>query len=192
MIENIIIVVLIILVILFLTYYAKSISLTLEEKGISLKVKAKTVLLETTNVKTTPITFSNVTIMQHKLSDGSYFEVATCEPSYAFNEDTKQVIKRLFEANKIELLFSIRNLSAMRVTLKNAQVVNLFVDDSDLTTLKFVYGIPYEIFSPAVKKLRGRGFKEFRIGGMFALAVPITKWRLLHNDYDEIITARTL
>ncbi|CAA6817027.1 MAG: Unknown protein [uncultured Sulfurovum sp.] len=187
--RNIIIVLLIITAVLLLLYYYKASSLNLDSKGVRLSVKEKTVIFETNSIKTTPITFSNVNIMQSKLSNGSYFEIATCEPLYEFNQNTKDVIKTLFEATKVDEIFSIRGLSAMRITLKNSQVVNLFIDDNDMKELKFVYGIPYEIFSPAVKKLMGINFKEFPVGGIFELPVPITKWNVIHNNYDGIITS---
>jgi hypothetical protein len=127
--------------------------------------------------------------MQSKLSDGTYYEVATCEPLYEFNQNTKDVVQTLFEAKSVDKLFSIRGLSAMRVTLGNAQVINLFIDDNDMKELKFVYGIPYEIFAPAVKKLMGKNFKEFTVGGLFELPAPMSKWNVINNDYNGIITS---
>ncbi|MCF6205037.1 MAG: hypothetical protein L3J59_15445 [Methylococcaceae bacterium] len=174
---------------MLVAYYYKASTLNLSDKGITLKVKEKTVFFETTRIQTTPIVFSNVDIMQSKLSDGTYFEVATCEPLYEFNQNTKELIKVLFEAKSVDTLFSIRGLSAMRVTLKNSQVINLFIDDNDMKELKFVYGISYETFSPAVKKLMGMNFKEFPVGGLFELPVPMSKWSVIHNDFDGIITS---
>jgi len=187
--KNIIIVILLILAILLLAYYYKASSLNLESKGVTLKVKEKSVFFESDKIKILPITFFNVNIMQTKLSDGSYFEVATCEPLYEFNQNTKEVVKTVFEANKVDELFSIRGLRAMRVTLKNAQVINLFIDDNDMKELKIFYGIPYEKFSPAVKKLMGSKFKEFPIGGLFELVSPMTKWDVQKNIMDGIITS---
>ncbi|CAA6826672.1 MAG: Unknown protein [uncultured Sulfurovum sp.] len=187
--RNIIIVLILIIAILFLAYYYKASSLKLDATGISLKVKEKAVSFDSNKVKTIAISFSNVNIMQSKLSDGSYFEVATCEPLYEFNQNTKDVVKTLFEANRVDELFSIRGLSAMRVTLKNAQVVNLFIDDNDMKELKFVYGVPYEKFAPAVKKLMGKSFKNFPIGGLFELTVPLSQWNVINNDFNGIITS---
>ncbi len=187
--RNIIIAILIITAMLLLAYYYKASSLNLDAKGVTLKVKEKTAFFDSTNIKTTPIVFSNVNIMQSKLSDGTYFEVATCEPLFEFNQNTKDVINTLFEADKVEVLFSIRNLSAMRVILKNAQVINLFVDDSNMKELKLFYGIPYDTFSPVVEKLMGGKFKKFTIGGIFELPKAMTKWDAKHNNYDGIIVS---
>ena len=184
-----IIIAIIIIAILLLAYYYQASSLNLNTKGITLKVKEKTISFENTRLKTIPIVFSNVNIMQSKLSDGTYYEVATCEPLYAFNQNTKELVKTLFEAEKVEILFSINGVSSMRVILKNSQVINLFVDDNDMKELKFFYGIPYEKFSPIVKKLMGIKFKEFPIGGLFELPAPMSKWNVIHNDFEGIITS---
>ncbi|CAA6803308.1 MAG: Unknown protein [uncultured Sulfurovum sp.] len=187
--RNIIIALLIIIAILLLAYYYKASSLNLDSKGVTLKVKNKTFSFEATRVKTIPISFSNVNIMQSKLSDGTYFEVASVEALYEFNQNTNDVIKILFEATKVDKVFSIKGVSAMRITLKNSQVVNLFIDDNDMKELKFVYGISHEVFSSTVKQIMGKEVEELPIGGMFELTVPITKWNIKHNDYDGIITS---
>jgi len=108
---------------------------------------------------------------------------------YEFNQNTKEVIQTLFEADKVEVLFSIRGLRGMRVILKNAQVINLFVDDNDMKELKLFYGIPYDIFSPSVEKLMGGKFKTFTIGGLFELPTAMTKWDVIKNDYEGIIVS---
>lgn len=187
--KNIIIALILIIVVLLLAYYYKASSLSLDEKGTQIQVKEKQVFFESMRIQTIPITFSNVNIMQTKLSDGTYFEVATCEPLYEFNQNTKELVQTLFEATKVDELFSVRGVRAMRVTLKNAQVINLFIEDNDMKELKMVYGIPYDTFSPAVKKLMGSKFKEFPIGGIFELPVPMTKWNVIHNNFEGIITS---
>ncbi len=187
--KNIIIALLIIIAVLLLAYYYKASSLKLDAKGVSLNVKQKTVFFENNSIQTTPIVFSNVNIMQSRLSDGTYFEVATCEPLYEFNQNTKELVKILFEADKVDVLFFTNGVSAMRIILQNSQVINLFIDDNDMTELKLFYGIPYDKFSPAVEKLMGDKFKEFTIGGLLELAKPMTKWNVIHNDFDGIITS---
>ena len=77
----------------------------------------------------------------------------------------------------------------MRIILNNSQVINLFIDNSERKELKFVYGIPYETFAPAVKKLRGSSFKEFTIGGLFELPTAMSKWNVIDNNFDGIITS---
>ena len=187
--RNIIIAIILLIGILFLAYYYKASSLSLDVKGTTLKVKEKTVFFESTGVKIMPIVFSNVNIMQSKLSDGTYYEVATCDALYEFNQNTKELIQTLFKADRVEVLFSIRGLSAMRVILKNAQVINLFVDDNNLKELKLFYGVPYDTFSPAVEKLMGADFKAFSIGGILELPIAMTKWDVIHNNYDGVIVS---
>ena len=125
--------------------------------------------------------------MQSKLSDGTYYEVSTCAPLYEFNQNTKELVETLFKAKNVDILFSIKGLSAMRVTLQNAQVINLFIDDHERQVLQLVYGVPYETFSPAVKKLMGRNFKDFPLGGLFELPTAMSKWNMIENNFDGII-----
>jgi len=185
--RNITILIIIIAAIFLVSYYYKASSLNLTSKGVKFTVSKNTVFLESTVIKIVPITFSNLTVMQNKLSNGTYFEVATCEPLYEFNQNTKQVIETIFEAEKLEELFSIKGLRAMRVTLKSAQVINLFVDDNDMKELKIFYGIPYDTFSKTVEEILGKKFKELPVGGMFELPTSMTKWNVLHNDFDGVI-----
>ena len=187
--RNITILIIIIAALFLVSYYYKASTLKLTPKGVNIDVNTEKIFVESTVTKITPITFSNVTIIQNKLSNGSYFEVATCEGLYEFNQNSKKVIQTIFEAEKIEEIFSIRGLRAIRVTLKSAQVINLFVDDNDVKELKIFYGIPYDTFSKTVAQIMGDDFKELSVGGMFELPSSMTKWSVLHNDFDGVISS---
>ena len=187
--RNITILILIIAAIFLLSHYYKPSTLKLTPKGVSINISKEKFFLESTVQKIVPITFSNLTVMQSRLSNGTYFEVATCESLYEFNQHTKNVVKIIFEADKVEEIFSINGVRAMRVTLKNAQVINLFIEDNDMKELKMFYGIPYETFSKTVKEILGKEFKELSIGGMFELPTAMTKWSVLHNDFDGVISS---
>ncbi len=182
MIRNIIIAILIIIIILLLAYYYQASSLKLEHKGVMVKVKSKHLFFDANIIQTKPITFFNVNIMQTKLSDGTYFEVATCEDSFEFNQNIKELIMTLFEAKKVEEVFSIRGVRAMRVTLQNLQVINLFVEDSNLKELKLFYGIAYDKFYRAIQNIMGDQFRQVTIGGILELPKPMTQWSLINNN----------
>lgn len=187
--RNIIIITLLIIVIVLLAYYFKPSSLTLGPKGVTLEVKEKTFLLEGTTVKTSPLTFSNVDIMQTKLSNGTFYELATVEALYEFNGDIKTVIKAIFEAQKVETIFSKRGVNAFQVTLKNAQVVNLFTQSTDPKELKLFYGIPYDEFVPIIKEIMKSKFEPFPVGGLLELSVPLTNWNVLKANLDNVIVS---
>jgi hypothetical protein len=187
--RNIIILLIIIAAIFLVSYYYKPSSLKLSPKGVDIQVNSKHIFLESTVTKITPITFSNINIMQNKLSNSTYYEVATCESLYEFNQQTVELIKIIFDAEKAEDIFSIKGLRAMRVTLKNAQVINLFVDDNDMKELKIFYGITYETFSKTVESIMGKKFQELSIGGMLELPTAMTKWNVIHNDFDGVISS---
>ncbi|HHD82023.1 MAG TPA: hypothetical protein ENK82_08860 [Campylobacterales bacterium] len=186
--RNIIILVAVFIIIVLLAYYFKSSSLSLDEKGLKLEVQDKTFYLESTVLKRTPIMFSNVDIMRYQLSDGTYFEVATVDDLYEFNSDVDRVIKAIFKAEKLETLFSRRGVKAMQVTLENSQVINLFVEDTDSKSMKIHYGIAYDNYLLIVKKVMGKEFKVFPVGGLLELPAPMTHWDVVMSDINaEII-----
>jgi len=187
MIKTIAIIIVIIATIFLLLYYNNSSKLELEDKGVTIEVNKQTLFIEASHLKMRPITFSNLTVFQTKLSNGTYYEVATCDSLYEFNHNTKHVIRTIFEAKKIDELFNIGGVHALRVTLKNRQVINMFVHDNDGKTLKIFYGIPFEEYSRSVKKIMGKTFQEFSIGGMFELPTAMTKWNEKHNNFDGVI-----
>jgi len=187
--RNITILIILIAAIFLVSYYYKASSLKLTPKGVAIDVDQNKIFLESTVTKVIPITFSNLTVMQNKLSNGTYFEVATCEGLYEFNSNTKALIGTIFEAEKTEEIFSINGLSALRITLKNSQVINLFVEDNDRKELKIFYGIPYETFAKTVEKVMGKTFKGLSVGGIFELPAGMTKWSVLHNDFEGVISS---
>ena len=183
----IILIVIITLAIFFIFYYTSTNSLRLTSKGVSLKLNNKNIFIETTRTKIIPLTFSKLSVMQSLLSNGTYFEVATCEDSYDFNHHTQELIEKLFGASSVEKLFERKGLYALRVTLKNSQVINLFVENTNPKELKIFYGIDYEEFSKMVRKIMDKKFKEFPIGGMLELPISMTKWNDLANDFDGVL-----
>jgi len=187
MIRNIAIITLIIAAILLLSYYYKASTLLLDAKGVTIQVDKNKISLESSRVKMTPLTFSNLSILQTKLSDGSYYEVAKCESLYEFNPNTKHLILTIFEAEKLDELFNIKGVRAIRVTLKNAQVINMFVDDNDGKELKLFYGISFNEYTKIVKKILGKEFREFPVGGMLELPTAMTKWSEKHNNFDGVV-----
>ena len=184
----IILIIILILAIFFIFYYNTSTSsLRLTSKGVTIKLNNKKIFIETIRTKIIPLTFSKLSVMQSLLSNGTYFELATCEDDYKFNHNVQEVIERLFGASSVEKLFERKGLYAMRVTLKNAQVINLFVENNNPKELKIFYGIEYEEFSKMVKRIMGKKFKELPIGGMLELPISMTKWNDLANDFDGVL-----
>ena len=187
MIKTIAIITVIIAAIFLFTRYNKASSLHLDAKGVTIEVKQEKFFLEASHVKMTPLTFSNLSVLQTKLSSGAYYEIATCESLYEFNQNTKHLIRTLFDAKKLDELFNIGGVRAMRVTLKNAQVINMFVDDNPGEGLKLFYGIPFNEYTKIVKAIQKEKFQEFPVGGMLELPAPMTKWSEKHNNFDGII-----
>lgn len=187
--RNIIIITLLIIIVLLLAYYFKPSSLTLNGKGVTLEIKEKTFVFESTTVKTSPLSFNHVDIMQTKLSDGTFYEVATTEALYEFNGDLRSVIEAIFKAQKVEIIFSKRGVNAFQVTLKNAQVVNLFTQFTDPKELQLFYGIPYDEFLPIIKRIMKNNFELLPVGGLLELSMPLTHWDVVQANVDDTIVS---
>ena len=185
--RNITILIIIATAIFFMFYYSKSSSLTLTSKGVEIKLNNKTIFLETVRNRVMPLTFNRLSVMQNSLSDGTYFEVATCEEGYHFEKNMQELIGTIFGANRVEELFSKGEIYGMRVHLKNGQVINLVAQNSNSKELKIFYGIPYEKFSNMLEKIMGRTFKTISLGGLFELPVAMTKWNELSDEFQGVV-----
>ena len=185
--RNITILIIIATAIFFMFYYSKSSSLTLTSKGVEIKLNNKTIFLETVRNRVMPLTFNRLSVMQNSLSDGTYFEVATCEEGYHFEKNIQELIGKIFGANRVEKLFAKDKVYGMRVYLKNRQVINLVVQNSDAKELKIFYGIPYDKFSNILEKIMGRKFKTISLGGLFETPIAMTKWNELSDEFQGVV-----
>ena len=185
--RNITILIIIVTAIFLMFYYSKSSSLTLTSKGVEITLNNRSIFLESIRNQVMPLTFSRLSIMQNSLSDGTYFEVATCEEGYHFEKNMQELIEKIFGANSVEELFSKGRIYGMRVYLKNGQVINLVVQNSDSKELKIFYGIPYEKFLNILEKIMGKKFKTISLGGLFELPVAMTKWNELSDKFQGVV-----
>jgi len=188
MIRNITILIIIATAISLMFYYSKSSSLILSSKGVEIKLNNRTIFLDSIRNRVMPLTFNRLSVMQNALSDGTYFEVATCEEGYYFEDNMQKLIGKIFEANRVEELFAKGGIYGMRVHLKNGQVINLVAQNSDDKKLKIFYGVPYEKFSNILEKIMDRKFKTLPLGGLFELPVAMTKWNELSDEFKGVIT----
>ena len=188
MIRNITILTIVLTAMFFMFYYSKSTSLTLTSRGVEIKLNNKTIFLESIRNKVMPLTFNRLSVMQNSLSDGTYFEIASCEDGYLFEKNMQELIGKLFDANRVEQLFFKGNVYGMRAHLKNGQVINLVTQSNDSKELKIFYGIPYENFSNILKKLTRKEFKNLPLGGLFELPTTMTKWNELSDEFKGVLT----
>jgi len=190
MIRNITILIIILTAISLMFFYSKSSSLTLTSKGVEIKLNNRTIFLDSIRNRVMPLTFNHLSIMQNVLSDGTYFEIATCEEGYYFEKNMQELIGKIFEADRVEELFSKGEIYGMRVHLKNGQVINLVTQNSNNKELKIFYGIPYEKFLSILEKVMGKNFKTLPLGGLFELPIAMTKWNELSDEFKGVVTHR--
>jgi archaellin len=174
---------------LITVYYKKS-SIKLENNRVIINVKDKSVFLDYNLKKSENVTFSNLNIVQKELDlngQTAFLEIATADALYQFSGKTEFIVKTVFEAKKINKIFSINGLKAIEVVLKNDKVLNLFVDDNDMKTLTFFYGLPTDIFLKTVERLQGRESKLLYQKNIEPLAHAESHWSVVHNDIDGVM-----
>jgi hypothetical protein len=192
MIKNIIILIVFALAIFLLNRYYQQSSLNFKGGTVLLEVKGKRVSLNSSSVKSTTEHFSNVDIVQKELSiEGSrcYYEEASIDGLYEFNHNIKVLIDKLFETKKIENIFSIHELHAMQVTTKSGEVINLFVTDNDNKEFHLFYGLPNKLFRSTILTLSGTDKFGFELADVVELNEAKTKWTVLNNDINGIISS---
>ena len=193
MIKKIIILIVFLATVFLINNAYKRSSLNFENNQIKLKMREKSVVFEYNLLDSKDVTFSNVHIVQKKLLSltGSiaYFEVATTEALYEFNQQTEDVVKIIFEAKKTDTLCSINGVRAMQVILKNSEVLNMFIDDNDMKELKIFYGFSTDIFLKTVERLQGLEVNTLYKGRVHQLLHPMSKWNVEHNDIDGVISS---
>jgi len=192
MIKNIMIIMVFFAAAFLINIYYKKSSIVLKDNRVVLNVKDKSLFLDYSLEKSESLTFSNVNIAQKKLKiegNSIFFEVATVDSMYEFNRNLELVVRKTFEAKKLNKIFSVNGLIAMEVVLKNDKTFNLFVEESGIDNLKFFYGIPTDIFKRIVKKLQGRDANLLYQNSMESLSKPISHWSVKHNDLDGVIQA---
>lgn len=193
MIKKILILIVFIATLFLINNHYKRSSLNFKDNKIILKVKEKMLTFPYTLVESKNIIFSNVNIVQSQLvcpkGNRAYYEVATLEGLYEFNQQTEALVKTLFDAKKLNTICSINGIRAIQVVLQNGEVINLFIDDNDMKELKFFYGLTTEIFTQTVEQLRGLEVKILEKGVMTEPLKAMTKWNIKHNDIDGLISS---
>jgi len=190
MIKNIMILVLLFAVAFLINIYYKKSSIKLDNDKLILNVKDKSIFLDYTLKKSENLTFSNLNVTIKKLAltgSNTFFEIATADSLYEFTGNRELIVKTIFEAEKINEIFSINGLSAIEVVLKNDKVVNLFVEENDIKELIFFYGLKTDLFIKTVKRLQGKDVKLLYQESVKTLLEPATHWSVQHNDIGGVI-----
>jgi hypothetical protein len=190
MIKNIIILIVFALAIFLLNRYYQQSSLNFKDGAVVLEVKGKKVNLKPTSIKPTSEHFSNVNIAQKELTiDGakSYYEVASIDGLYEFNHNIEEIMVKLFDTKKVQNIFSIHELHAMQVTTNSGEVINLFVTDNDNKEFHLFYGVSNELFRSTILTLLGTD--KLELEDAVAVSEAMTKWTVLNNDFNGIISS---
>jgi len=190
MIKNIIILTVFALAIFLLNRYYQQSSLNFKDGMVVLEVKGKKVNIKPSSIEVKSEHFSNADIEQKEFTVDkvkSYYEVATTQELYEFNHNIDEIIKVLFDTQKVQKIFSIHELDAMQITTKNAEVINLFVTDNDTKEFHIFYGLSNELFRSTILTLSGTDKFGFELADTLELNEAKTKWTVLNNDFNGIV-----
>ena len=188
--KNIIILTVFALAIFLLNRYYQQSSLSINDDAVVLEVKGKKVNLKYRAAKSTTEYFSNVNIVQKKLTiegSKSYYEVASIDGLYEFNHNIEEIIRKLFEAKKVKNVFSIHELLAMQIVTESGEAINLFVSDNDIKEFHLFYGFSNEIFRSTILTLTG--INKLELADVVELNRSKTQWTVLNNDINGVISS---
>ncbi len=189
MLKNIIILIILAVVIYAFSYFYKQSKLDLTPNMVTIKVEMQDVNISYDDIKENILKFSNVEIKQYSLKRNNeklFFEVAIIDGLYEFNYNPKEIIDKLFNVKKRNLVFSKNGLEALQLTLSDNQRVNMFMLQIDNKELRLFYGLSDELFSKVVEKLVGQKVKPIDAS---KLTKPISLWSTKVNDIDGLISS---
>ncbi len=189
MLKNIIILIILAVVIYAFSYFYKQSKLDLTPNMVTIKVEMQDVNISYDDIKENILKFSNVEIKQYSLKRNNeklFFEVAIIDGLYEFNYNPKEIIDKLFNVKKRNLVFSKNGLEALQLTLSDNQRVNMFMLQTDNKELRLFYGLSDELFSQVVEKLVGQKVKPIDAS---KLTKPISLWSTKVNDIDGLISS---
>ena len=189
MLKNIIILIILAVVIYAFSYFYKQSKLDLTPNMVTIKVEMQDVNISYDDIKENILKFSNVEIKQYSLKHNDeklFFEVAIIDGLYEFNYNPKEIIDKLFNVKKRNLVFSKNGLEALQLTLSDNQRVNMFMLQTDNKELRLFYGLSDELFSQVVEKLVGQKVKPIDAS---KLTKPISLWSTKVNDIDGLISS---
>ena len=166
--------------------------MTLRDKSVLLTTKEGSTTLSYEKSLIQKEQFSNVAIEKTTLLNGTrrcFYEVAKIEGLYEFNTNIEKIITLLFDAKEIHTHMAMNELKMMQLTLKGGKRINLFVRDNDNKKIEFFYGLSSDKAMDIMQKI----FKDITINLMLAksdsLNESLTKWTILHNDFEGIISS---
>ena len=192
MIKSILILITFGLGIYLINYFYKQSSMQLTEQTVLIKTKegSSTHTFEKSMVKNE--NFSNVQIAQTTLMKKgvtAYYEVAEIDGLYEFNSDIKKIITTLFEAKDVHEYASLNELKMMQVTLNNGKRINLFVMDNDNKKINLFYGLSSKESMDILLQVSKNSTQNIKLKESDMVTESMTKWTVIHNDFDGIISS---
>ncbi len=130
-----------------------------DNQEVVLKYNEKSIEAKGKSLKENKLIFSTIVIKQNVLQfkDQSLlvFESTNVDVLYMYNFATQRSIELIFDARKIKTVHRRNNLYFFQITLKNANVLNALVQQSDDQTLSMIYGFSVAQFGKILSQVEG-------------------------------------
>lgn len=128
-----------------------------DQNRLSLQVEQNQVLLDATLLHKSRDNFSSLYITKKvlRLKDGNVivYEDARTDMSYEFEPRTTTIMKVVFEARSIVMIYARNQLYVYQLTLHNGKVLNVIAQQDETQRLRFVYGMSSRQLNTMLKQL---------------------------------------
>ncbi len=82
------------------------------------------------------------------------YETTVLHENYRYNHGTLRTMKIIFDARRVETIYTIRNMSFFQIELKDGRVINTIVQQSLDDQLAFAYGYAHEQFAGIMEEVK--------------------------------------
>ncbi|MGB5965447.1 MAG: hypothetical protein WBG65_07915 [Sulfurimonadaceae bacterium] len=161
-------------------------SLTMpNQKQIVLNYNESKINLDGKVVKNNRVNLSPAMIYQSvfQMDEGGYvvYENVDLDLDYRYSYGTERTIDIIFDAKRVRTHFRFNNLHFYQAELKNSQILNVLVQQSDDQTLTFVYGFSSKAFQSMIDTLKADDDTELK---------PLKADAMTFSDPDSAIVSQ--
>jgi len=82
------------------------------------------------------------------------YETTVLHENYRYNHGTLRTMKIIFDARRVETIYTIRNMSFFQIELKDGRIINVIVQQSLDDQLVFAYGFAHNQFASIMQEVK--------------------------------------
>lgn len=93
-------------------------------------------------------------VTRQKVGTLLVYETTVLHENYRYNHGTLRTMKIIFDARRVETIYTIRNMSFFQIELKDGWIINVIVQQSLDDQLAFAYGYAHEQFAAIMEQIK--------------------------------------